>query len=449
MIYDITLERFILGTFLSEKDAFIEHAHLLSSDLWYQDGHRVIYEAIKELSNKNAPIDIVSGTMLIKKQGQLDYIGGAHYMTELTSDIFLAGGLEYHIRILTQLYIKRTLIAFGAQITQRASDITSDVFEDIEHIESKLFDINSHIIGNDSEDENSVKETFTYLTTPREERFTGIKTGNPYLTEIIGGFNPGNLIYLCARPSMGKTTRALQFGIEAALSGKKVAIFSLEMVKKHEVNTKLINYISEVSSDIIQSQSYNSEELEKIKGAADYIDTLPIYINDKSGINPNYIRSVCRQRQRKQWVDMIIIDYLQMMTWNEKTKKSTNDEVGLISRALKAIAKDLKVPVICLSQLSRQCEERPNKRPQMRDLRDSGNLEQDADIILSLYRPAYYDSEPTKEYIDFSPHKYDQVCELGILKNRTGSANGRIFEYFDRPIGKFNHKYEINEHTNF
>jgi len=441
--HDSNAELTVLGTLLTEPESYHDNAHLLFSEIWYSDVHREVYEAIKRLALKNKPIDITTVTNELKVMGKLDYVGGYIFMASITSGSLFTSRLEHHIRILTEYYVKRTLITEGNRIITRATDPTQDIFELINSIENGLTDVNNHIIGDEANDsfDESIERTFKHLSTPREERHTGIKTDNPFLTDIIGGWNEGNLIIIAARPSMGKTSRVAQIGVGIAEQGKNAVIFSLEMTKEHDINTKLLNIVSELDSDVIKTQSWNGEEFHRFTEAKNRLKKMPIYVNDKSGINPNYIRSICRQRKKKYGLDMIIIDYLQLMESNEGGRQSNNDKIGSITKSLKSLAKDLRVPIICLSQLSRQCEERPNKRPQMRDLRDSGNIEQDADVILTLYRPFYYDQEAKEnEYLSLNPLVYEQVCEIGILKNRMGGANDRIREYFDMKKSKFNYK---------
>ena len=437
MINDIQLERFVLGTFLSEKDSFTDHAHLLFPEMWYQDGHRVIYEAIRTLANKNAPIDIISGTNELKRIGQLDYVGGAEYITDLIYNIFLPESLEYHIRVLTEFYIKRELFAFGQKVSKDANDQTKDIFESINEIENRVSVINSKIIGNESDNDlaKSIKITYDHLMTPRESRCTGLNTGNGALTDILGGFNP-ELYLLCGRPSMGKSTRMIQFAAHIAEQGEPVAVFSLEMTQEHQVNTKLLNYFSEVDSGIINSQSCNEKERKAMAWAAERISKLPIYIDDESHISPNYIRTIARQLKKKKGLSMIFIDYIQQMKPNEFIKSRNRDlEMGDIMGSLKAMVKDLKIPVMVLSQLSRSLEDRTDKHPQMRDLRESGNLEQDADVIMSVFRPGYYDASAD-----------EMICELSVMKHRMGAAKINITEYFEKSKSKF-HLNKPHVHT--
>lgn len=439
---DLDLEKTVLGSILIEPEVYSENSHLLFSDLWYSDSNRIIYEAMKSLTNSNQPIDLSTIFNKLKTNGTLEQVGGAYYVTQLTNAVVATSRIDYHIRILTELYIKRKMINLGVTFQNEAYDLSKDIFESMNVVENKLEEINSHIIGNDSDDsfESGMEKTFKYITTPRETRHTGIRTGNPKLNDILGGWNKGEFIIIGARPSMGKTTRMLQFVMEALDQNEPVCVFSMEMVREHQLNTKLLNYVSGISSGTIRTQSWNDEELNMLTHAKNKLSKMPLYINDKSGINPNYVRSVCRQRKKKYGLGLIAIDYLQLMSPNETVKgRSRTGDIGSISRALKSISKDLQVPVIALSQLSRECEDRRNIRPMLRDLREAGDIEQDADVVLSLYRPAYYYAhDKDRDYKDkVSEEDYEKICELGVLKNRMGAANLRIIEYFDKSISRF------------
>jgi len=356
-------------------------------------------------------------------------------VASLTNEVVTSENIEYHIRILTQYFLRREQIRIGYESMQAGYDEMRDVFETQDEINSNLTKLNQYIIGKDYESELSeeIENSFEFITKKRETQITGLSTGSPKLNEITAGWQAGDFIIICARPSHGKTTRLLQYLLSAAMNEKRVAFFSIEM-NKLKIHTKLISHLSEVTGDCIKFQTWNERELENLKAAKERIKQLPIYINDKAVVTANYIRAVARERQKKYGLDLIAVDYLQLMRPNNVFHGQKEEQkISDISLSLKTLAKDMNVPIIALSQLSRECEGRQNKRPILSDLRYSGQLEQDADVVLSQYIPSKYyklEKDPDYKHEEIFMGDYTRISETGILKNRMGESGTTIKEYF-------------------
>ena len=436
------VEEIILGQILLEQHCISEAMPILFAELFYKEEHQKIFTAIKNLYSSNNPVNIITVIQKLKDSAELDFCGGAFYISGLTNRVSSSAGVDYHIRIITQQYLKRQQIKIGMETINDGYDETKDVFETQNELENKVSNLNKHIIGHDFESDLSeeIEKTYNFIVTPRKTRLTGIPTGSPMLNEITGGWQAGDMIIICARPSHGKTSRLLQYLIHAAVEGFKVAFFSIEM-NKQKIHTKMINHISEINAEILKNQTWDNSQLISIEAVKNRIKTLPIYINAKSAITPNYIRTVVWERKRKYGLDLIAIDYLQLMMPNEVFRgQQEENKIGSISLALKNLAKDMNVPTIAISQLSRECENRQNKRPIPSDLRYSGQIEQDADMILSQYIPSKYyrkDSDPDYKSEVMSDWDYSRISETGILKNRMGETNLGIKEYFYGELSRY------------
>lgn len=438
----IEVEEIVLGQILIDSNCLSEAMPILFSELFYKEEHQKVFSSIKILFNGNNPVNIITVVQKLKEVGDLDFCGGAYYISQLTNRVSSSAGIDYHIRIITQMFLKREQIRIGSETINNGYDDSKDVFEAQNELENKISKMNQHIIGHDFESDlnTEIEKTYDFIITPRKTRLTGLPTGSPKLNEITGGWQSGDFVVICARPSHGKTSRLIQYLIHAAMEGFKVAFFSIEM-NKQKIHTKMINHISEVNADIIKYQTWDDNQFQSILNSKNRIKTLPIYINEKSAISPNYIRAVVRERKRKYGLDIIAIDYLQLMMPNETFKgQSEENKIGSISLALKNLAKDMNITIIALSQLSRECESRQNKRPIPSDLRYSGQIEQDADLILSQYIPSKYyrrDADPDYKSEVMSDMDYCRISETGILKNRMGETNLGIKEYFYGELSRY------------
>lgn len=425
--FNIDFEKIVLGTLMADKNAMPDNDAILFEDLFYIDEHRAIFFVIQTLYRQNAPINIVTVSKELKDK--------ASFIASLT-DMYAYESLEYYIRAITELYIKRVGIDMTLRAADKFYDESNDVFETLNEIDNNISNINSKIIGKDFDNDISVtaEATFQKLINPREVKETGIRTGSVKLNNVTGGFQNGELILLCARPSHGKTTRALQFAINAALEEKKkVAFFSIEM-KEEYLHKKMFSNISGIDEQTIRDQSWTSEELYYYTEAKERVRNSGIYICDHSYMIPRKLRTICRERKRKNGLDIVFIDYLQKM-YPDQRSKSREREISDISTSLKNLGMELNIPVIALCQLNRTCEERTNKRPMASDLRESGSLEQDADLIMSLYSPSkYYELQydPTYSKKQIDDDDYQLISELTILKHRNGASGFQIDEEFHK-----------------
>ena len=432
--FDLDIEKIIIGSFIVNSITVNEFLSQCFKDLFYSEQHKVIFEVIEHLQSKSIQIDLLSVRKRLEEIERLDFIGGNLALFNIT-DVF-SSRIEYYITVLKELYIKRRIVIIGQKFISEGHNPTVDVFDTLAMVDTMLSEINQNIIGNDyifnlkSESER----VYTYMTSPKSERHTGIKTGNGSLTSLIGGWNPGELYYLIARPGMGKTTRLIQFILNAAFEGNKVDFYSLEM-SRDEILKKMFLNVSDVESEIIDSQSWSKEQIESYFKAHERVKFSNIYIDDRGSIKPKSLRTISHQRKP----DIICIDYLQLMDSDMNYKGNREREVGSISMSLKKLAKELKIPIIALVQLSRECEKRDNKRPRESDMRDSGQLEQDADVVLSLFSPVKYNSfnHIEDEYKNLTEDEYKDISELTVLKNRNGQPGVRIIERFLRNKSKF------------
>ena len=390
----LDLEEAVLGAIMLEKDAIIAVMDIISPDCFYKDAHKKIFKAVLDLSQDLQPIDILTVTEELRKREELDEAGGPFYLTQLTSKVATAAHIEYHARIIAQKYIQRELIRVSSEIQNKAYDDSIDVNDLIDFSESELFKVaEGNIKKETSKISVVIQEAISQIeeAAKREDGLSGVPSGYTKLDRVTSGWQRSDLVIIAARPSMGKTAFVLSMTRNMAVEHQKgVALFSLEMSSVQLVN-RLIVSETELSSDKIRNgklEPYEWEQLEyKIKKLVD----APIYIDDTPAISVFELRAKCRRLMSQQQVDIIIIDYLQLMTGPTETRGNREQEVSMISRSLKGIAKELNVPIIALSQLNRSVEMRSgSKRPQLSDLRESGAIEQDADMVLFIHRPEKY-----------------------------------------------------------
>ncbi len=392
------LEEAVLGAIMLEKGAFDTVVEILKAECFYVDAHQRIYRAMQSLQQKNQPIDILTIVEELRLKEELDIVGGPYNVTRLTNAVVSAANIETHARIILQKFIQRELIRISGEIIGDAYEDSTDVFDLLDDAESKLFEItNNHLRKNfDSIDAVLVKTVQRIEDMRhRNEDITGVPSGFPQLDQVTYGWQPSDLIILAARPAVGKTAFVLNLARNAALHPTKptaVAVFSLEMSSAQLVQ-RILSAESEIWLEKISRGKLEEHEMKQLyaKGIQ-RLAQAPIYIDDTAALNIFELRAKCRRLKNKHNIGMILIDYLQLMSG---TGGNTNreQEISRISRDLKGLAKELHVPIIALSQLSREVEKRKdgNKMPQLSDLRESGAIEQDADMVMFLYRPEYYD----------------------------------------------------------
>jgi replicative DNA helicase len=429
----IPLEEAVLGAIMTTKDSLSVVLDILRPETFYVDANQFIYKAMLRLFERSQPIDLLTLTEELKKQGNIDKIGGTYYLVDLTNRVASAANIEFHARILAQKHIQRELIRASTGIVKEAYEDTTDVFDLLDKAETELFAIAQNNLSRGAETLSSlsskVLKTLEGLST-KEDGLTGVPTGFTNLDRLTSGWQPSDLIIVAARPGMGKTSFTLALARNAAVDfNKPVAMFSLEM-SNVQFAQRLISMEAEISGSKLRTGKLEAHEWHQLHSAIEKLSTAGIYIDDTPGINVFELRAKCRRLKMQHDIQMIIIDYLQLMSGTGSEGKGANreQEISTISRALKGLAKELSVPVIALSQLSRAVETRGGaKRPQLSDLRESGAIEQDADIVSFIYRPEYYG---LLEDEDGSSLK--GVAELIIAKHRNGALETVKLKFTDQ-----------------
>ncbi|MET7258523.1 replicative DNA helicase [Dyadobacter jiangsuensis] len=420
----IDLEEAVLGALMIEKDALTAVADILRPDSFYKESHVRIYSAIVTLFADSEPIDMLTVTAKLRSTGELELVGGASYIMELTSKVNSAANIEFHARIISQAYIKRELIKVSSEIQREAYEDTTDVFRLLDKTEQSLFAISESNIKKNYADMGALmRQALAELDQKKNNKdgLTGVPSGFSALDRLTSGWQKTELMILAARPGMGKTAFVVSSLRNAAVDFNiPVAIFSLEMSSVQLVN-RLISAEAEIDSEKIRKGSLAPHEWEQLHHRIHRLTNAPIYIDDTPALSVLELRAKCRRLKAQHDIQMIVIDYLQLMTGDTGGKSPGNreQEIAMISRSLKNLAKELDVPVIALSQLSRAVETRGGeKRPQLSDLRESGSIEQDADMVIFLYRPEYYGITE-----DEAGNSVAGVGEVILAKNRAGSLD--------------------------
>ena len=393
------LEEAILGAIMLEKSVFDTVVEILKPECFYLEANQRIFRSMQSLASKSMPIDLLTVVEELKIKGDLEVVGGPYYVSRLTNSVVSSANIESHARIVLQKFIQRELIRISGEIIGDAYEDSTDVFDLLDDAESKLFEItNNHLRKNFDDIETVLMKTIQRIEDMRnrEEDITGVPTGFPSLDKITYGWQATDLIILAARPSVGKTAFALNLARSAAMNPSKptsVAFFSLEMSSAQLVQ-RILSAESEIWLEKIARGKLEEHEMKQLyKRGIDKLSKAPIFIDDSAALNIFELRAKCRRLKNKHNVGLIIIDYLQLMSGQTDRNSNREQEISKISRDLKGLAKELQVPIIALSQLSREVEKRKegNKMPQLSDLRESGAIEQDADMVMFLYRPEYYD----------------------------------------------------------
>jgi replicative DNA helicase len=426
------LEEAVIGALLIDRDAVAEVIDVLKPESFYIDAHQVIYKAIMVLFEKSAPVDILTVTEQLRREGDLELAGGAFYVAELSNKVTSAANVEHHARIVSQKYIQRELIKISTTIIRDAYEDTTDVLELLDKAEKELFSVAEQNLRRSFDDMRSlVSKAIEEIDEVRkhEDSLTGIPSGFTHLDRVTAGWQRSDLIIVAARPGMGKTAFTLAVARNAAVDFQKpVALFSLEMSSVQLVK-RLISMETELTGDKIRKGTLEEHEWVQLTHKVGDLAESPIFIDDTPAINIFELRAKCRRLKQQHDIQMIIIDYLQLMSGTPNQKAGNREqEISMISRSLKSIAKELNVPVIALSQLSRAVETRGGtKRPQLSDLRESGAIEQDADIVVFLYRPEYYG---LTEFEDNAPA--NGMAEIIIAKHRNGALEDVRVRFIDK-----------------
>ncbi len=429
-------EEVVLGALLIDKSAVNNVIDILNSQCFYKESHVLIYDAIKELFGKSEPIDIISVANHMRHQGNIDLIGGDYYLAMLSNKVASAAHVEYHSRIILQKFIQRELIRISSEIITDAFDETTDVLELLDKAEDKLFQIaEGNIKKNYETSGNLIALALKNIEDiNKREGLSGIPSGFAEVDKLISGWQPSDLIIIAARPGMGKTAFVLSMARNMAVDHKvAVGFFSLEM-SSIQLITRLISSETALSSEKLRKGNLTDAEWQQLLVKVKTLENAPLFIDDTPALSIFDLRAKCRRLVAQHNVKIVIVDYLQLMTAGSDNRGGGNreQEISAISRSLKSIAKELGIPVIALSQLSRAVETRGgNKRPQLSDLRESGAIEQDADIVSFIYRPEYY---KIQEWEDNSP--CDNQGEFIVAKHRNGGLDD-IRLRFEGHLAKF------------
>ncbi len=429
----VDLEEAVLGSVMLEKDALSTVIDALSPEAFYKESHQKIYAAIHRLFTKSEPVDILTVTSELKSSGELELVGGSYYITQLTNRVASTANIEFHARIITQKYIQRELIRISSMIIKDAFEETTDVFELLDKAEQNLFSVSEKNFRRDYDSMQSlVSSAIKEIASAREHEgsMRGVPSGFTNVDRITAGWQKSDLVILAARPGMGKTAFVLSMARNIAVDfNKPVAFFSLEM-SSIQLVTRLISSESELPADKLKKGNLENHEWEQLNSKIAKLIEAPLFIDDTPALSIFELRAKCRRLKAQHDIQMIVIDYIQLMTTGGDNKMGNREqEISTISRSLKSLAKELNVPVITLSQLNRSVETRAgSKRPLLSDLRESGAIEQDADLVLFIYRPEYY-----KIDVDEEGNSTEGMAELIVAKHR----NGALADIKLRFVGKF------------
>lgn len=429
----IEMEEAVLGALMLERDALSTVIDMLHPESFYREAHQRIFAAIRTLFDQSEPIDLLTVQSELRRTGELEAVGGAIYLASLTEKVNSAANIEAHARVVTETAIKREIISIATECQQRAFEDSTDVFHLLDHLEQGLFAISEKNIRKKTADMGSImRMALEELEAKKhlKDGLTGVPAGFSALDRLTSGWQKSELVIIAARPGMGKTAFILSACRNAAVEfGHGVAIFSLEMSSVQLVN-RLISAEAELESEKIKKGNLSTHEWAQLHHRINRLTNAPIFIDDTPALSILELRAKCRRLKQQHDIQLVVIDYLQLMTGDtSKGGGNREQEIASISRALKNLAKELNVPVIALSQLSRAVETRGGeKKPQLSDLRESGSIEQDADMVMFLYRPEYYGITQ-----DESGNPVQGIGEVIIAKNRSGSLDTVQLRF----IGKF------------
>jgi len=430
----IEVEEAVLGALMLERDAYVTVADIIDTSSFYKEEHQKIFEAIKDLSANEKPVDLLMVTQELKDRDQLNAVGGPGYITQLTRRVASAAHLEFHSRIIAQKFIQRELIRVSSEIQGKSYDDTLDVDDLIDFSESSLFKVAEKNIKKETVPIKPVlNEAIIQIEKARNQKdgLSGVPSGFTAIDRITSGWQKTDLIIIAARPSMGKTAFVLSMARNMAVEhNKSVAVFSLEMSSIQLVN-RLIAAETELGNDKLKTGRLENYEWEHLNRKISALENAPVFVDDTPALSIFEFRAKCRRLKMQHDIQVVIVDYLQLMTAGTDGRGSREQEVSTISRSLKAIAKELDIPILALSQLNRSVESREGKRPQLSDLRESGAIEQDADIVMFIHRPEYFGITE-----DESGNSLLGVAEIIIAKHRNG-ATGDVHLAFKKELAKF------------
>jgi len=451
----VDLEEAVLGALMLDKNALTAVIDILKVDSFYKESHQRIFDAIQRLFAKSEPIDILTVTNELKKTGELDLVGGPYFIAQLTGRVASAANIEFHARIISQKYIQRELIRISSDIIKDAYEDTTDVFDLLDHAEQNLFSVSEGNIRREYQDmvpllKDAIKQIEAAKN--QEGHFSGVPSGFTELDRITAGWQNSDLIIMAARPGMGKTAFVLSMARNIAVDlNKPIAFFSLEMSAVQLV-TRLISSETELPAEKLKKGLLEKYEWEQLNTKVKKLAGAPLYIDDTPALSIFELRAKCRRLKAQHNIEIAVVDYLQLMSVANEGKGNREQEISNISRSLKSLAKELNIPIIAISQLSRAVETRGgSKRPILSDLRESGAIEQDADMVLFIYRPEYY-----KITEDESGNSTSGTAEVIIAKHRNGALRDIKLKFVDRfakfedyETGTFEIVDEVNPNNEF
>ncbi len=433
----VDLEEVVLGAMMIDKKGVDEVIDILHPEVFYKDAHRFIYEAIFKLFETSEPVDLLTVSTQLRKDGRLESIGGDFYLIKLTQKVASSAHIEFHARIILQKYIQRSLIKISNEIIEEAYDDGTDVFDLLDNAESKLYDVTQGNLKRSAETAQNLviqaKKRIEEIA--NKEGLSGIPSGFDKVDKLTSGWQPSDLVIIAARPGMGKTALVLSMARNIAVnSDVPVAFFSLEM-SSVQLITRLISSETGLSSEKLRTGRLEKHEWEQLNVKVKALEKAPLFIDDTPSLSIFDLRAKARRLSSQHKIKLIVIDYLQLMTAGGSQKGGNREqEISTISRNLKALAKELDVPVIALSQLSRAVETRGgSKRPILSDLRESGAIEQDADIVSFIYRPEYYKID---EWDDEERTPTQGQAEFIVAKHRNGGLDNIRLKFIGQ-LGKF------------
>lgn len=428
---NLVAEQSVIGSMLLDKNAVIRGLEILHPDSFYRDAHRFIYEAILELFDRGEPVDLVTVTEALRKSGKLDAVGGAVYVTDLLNSVPTAANVEYYAKIVEEKAILRRMIEAGTQIVADAFSEPDDVDQVLDKAEKSIFDIALKRAREGFHKIDSViKRVLDKIDSlyGKKESITGTSSGFPDLDQLTAGFQNADLIIIAARPAVGKTALALNIAQNVAIKQNiPVAIFSLEM-SKEQLAQRMLCSEAEVDAQRLKTASLSDTGWKKLTRALGRLSEAPLYIDDSATITAIEIRAKARRLKIEKGLGLVIVDYLQLMRGKARAENRVQ-EISDIARSLKTLARELDVPVLALSQLSRAVEQRPDRVPRLSDLRESGEIEQTADLVIFIHREDYYNPQSER----------GNIAEIIIAKQRNGPV-GTVELVFRKEIAKFSSK---------
>lgn len=433
--HDLEAEQAVIGSMLTDKDSVISAIEVLKEEDFYREDNRLIYKAVLNLYNRAEPIDIITLKSELSSMGKLDAIGGLEYLAELPERVPTTANVDKYIKIVEEKSTLRTLIRTANELINLGYDPTQEVDDIMDSAEKKIFNV---MQKKNQKGYTAMKEILIESLAQLEELYnrkqhiTGVPTGFRDLDYKLAGLHNSELILIAARPAMGKSAFALNIAANAAIRSKiPVVVFSLEMAKE-QMGNRILASEAMVDSSKIQTGKLEDEDWGKLAAATGELSDAPIYIDDTPGISIMEIRAKCRKLKLEKNIGLVIIDYLQLITPAGRKGGSREQEIAEISRSLKILAKEINVPVVALSQLSRAVEQRPDHKPMLSDLRESGSIEQDADIVMFLHREEYYNPETIEK---------KNITDIIVAKNRSGSIGSEELVWLAN-FTKFANKYK-------